>query len=269
MTDEKHTPAGIMLQAASHPVAAFLAGLRFLTVLPISWKSDRDEHYFKASLFWFPVIGLLIGLMTAATVFLLEPFLPRSVLTVFAIFSLSALSGFLHLDGLADSADGLLSARPKEKSLVIMRDSRTGAMGVIALIFILLIKFSALSSSPDGTFLLVLVFMPLLGRVAILCSMAILPYARTGGGLGELFYSPVSRYAALWALVVFLFVSLFFPFSFSLFVTGLISLLLTVGLFSLWCKKKIGGATGDTLGAVCELTEAMFAVCMTCTIGIL
>ncbi|MEN8191120.1 MAG: adenosylcobinamide-GDP ribazoletransferase [Thermodesulfobacteriota bacterium] len=246
--------------AAVHPLASLLAALRFLTVIPISWKGEADGDYFQASLVWFPVVGLLLGGMTAGFAALLGQIFPSSVTAVLAIFFLGALTGFLHLDGVADSGDGLLSSRSTEKSLAIMRDSRIGAMGVIALIFVLLLKAVALSAM-DERQLITLFFMPVVGRTGIVLMMAVLPYARKEGGLGTLFYSPLSRWVGLAALVFLGGLSLLF--SFSLMVTALCALFVCVTLFSFWCHQKIGGATGDTLGACCELCEAVFALAMT------
>lgn len=244
-----------------HPLATFLAALRFLTIVPIAWRCEQDGRFFAASLPWFPVIGLLIGLVCAAFISALSPFFPSSVVAVAAIVLLAAVSGCLHLDGLADSGDGLLSARTRERILEIMRDSHTGAMGVIALIVVLLGKFAALTALSGATLLTTLIAMPLAGRCAIVLTMAILPYAREGEGLGRLFYSPSSRLTALWS-PVFLVVALGWSGG-RVLLSVLTAVFLTVPLFSLWCRSKIGGATGDTLGAVCELTELMVAVAMT------
>jgi adenosylcobinamide-GDP ribazoletransferase len=247
-----------------HPLASFLAALRFLTIVPLAWRSERDGRFFTASLAWFPVIGLLIGLAGAALIAGLIPFFPPPVLAVAAIVLLAGASGCLHLDGLADSGDGLLSARTRERILEIMRDSHTGAMGVIALVVVLLGKFAALSylaSLSGSTLIATLIAMPLAGRCAIVLTMACLPYAREGEGLGRLFYSPSSRWAALWALALLAAVLAWG--GWRLVLPVLAAVALTVFLFSLWCRNKIGGATGDTLGAVCELTEMMVAVAMT------
>ena len=123
-----------------HPLASFLAALRFLTIVPLAWRCEQDGRFFTASLAWFPVIGLLIGLAAAVLISFLIPFFPPPVLAMAAIVLMAGVSGCLHLDGLADSGDGLLSARPQERILEIMRDSHTGAMGVIAIVVVLLGK---------------------------------------------------------------------------------------------------------------------------------
>ncbi len=189
--------------ALHHPLASFLAGFRFLTILPVSWMSHTDGHFFKASLLWFPTIGAVIGLLAATVSWLVAGLLPSPVLAFSGILVLAALSGCLHLDGLADSCDGLLSSRPRQRALEIMRDSHAGVMGVIALLFVLLGKFAALSSMPQEEMGMALFIMPVAGRTAIVMMMAILPYARTGDGLGKLVYSGESRRIALSGLIFF------------------------------------------------------------------
>ncbi len=245
-------------RAFRNPIASFLAGFRFLTIIPISWNSSKDGEFFSSSLIWFPFIGLLIGSVTVSIVSLLMGILPVSLLTVLAMFLLAGFSGFLHLDGLADSGDGLLSSRPRKRALEIMRDSHTGAMGVIVLVFVILGKYAALSSLSGTFFITALFFIPLAGRTAIVLSMAILPYARSGDGLGRLFYSTDSRKVAVLGLLFCMIIAALLTLKYLLFVIP--AILLTVAIFSLWCFKKLGGATGDTLGAVCELTEFAVAV---------
>ncbi len=261
MAEQKEQREFRLPEALRFPLAGFLAALRFLTIVPLSWRCEQDSRYFGAALAWFPVIGLLIGLTVAVLVSCLVPFFPPSIPAVAAIILLAGVSGCLHLDGLADSSDGLLSARSRERILEIMRDSHIGAMGVIAIVMVLLGKFAVLSSLDASLLMPTLVVMPLAGRCAIVLTMACLPYAREGEGLGRLFYSPSTRRIALWALV--------FPAAvlslggWRMVLVVLAAVLATVLFFSLWCRNKIGGATGDTLGAVCELTELMVAVAMT------
>lgn len=255
--ESDHVESSLNL-ALYHPLASLLAGLRFLTILPVSWKSNSDGRFFKASLVWFPFLGLFIGALTALCVSFFAGIMPTSLSAVFGMVLLAGISGCLHLDGLADSCDGLLSSRPRDRALEIMRDSHIGAMGVIALLFVLLGKYAALSALSTPMMLQAFVLMPMAGRTAILISMAILPYARSGDGLGLLFYSGDSRRIAALGVLFCLIITVFFSFTSALVI--LFTILFTVGLFSLWCYRKLGGATGDTLGAVCELTELAVAI---------
>lgn len=268
MPDSSNPAISSWQLALRYPLRSFLAGLRFLTIIPVTWKRDEDGRFFQASVIWFPLIGLLIGSCVTLLVFLASPFVSSAMLAVLAVLLLSVFSGFLHLDGVADSGDGLLSSRPREQALTIMRDSRSGAMGVIVLIFLILGKYAALSGLSVANLLPTLFLAPVAGRTAILLSMAILPYARKEeAGLGQLFYSK-ERYTIA-GMALFFFIACCLTISIhSTFIT-LIALLLTVLLFSRWCFAKIGGATGDTLGAVCEFSELSVAVAALCFQGVI
>ncbi len=233
------------------------AGLAFLTILPVPHRWCGESRDLERSLGWFPLIGLLIGGMIAgfdAGVNALLPVLPASVLTVIAMV---AISGALHLDGLADTADGFLSSRPRERILEIMRDSRVGPMGVFAIVGILTLKIAAVASlAPAARFGTVLL-MPLAGRMAPVLLMSTLGYVRENG-LVTAFQRKRTFFAPLFAVVVlsaagFLAVG----------AIGLVAAAAAVGvtaIFALWCRTKIGGYTGDTLGAACELAEVVPAL---------
>jgi adenosylcobinamide-GDP ribazoletransferase len=241
--------------------AGFCTALRFLTLLPVTWQVEDDADNFTKSLFFFPLVGLLIGVIASCGAWGLLKFLPIQVVSVLAICFLAFISGCLHLDGLADSGDGLFCARPRSESLRIMKDSRVGPMGVIFLVFILLGKYSAISTLGERDFCLALLFMPLCGRAAILFTMACLKYARPEAGLGLLFYSGSSRSAAILAGILLV--------SLLLLLTPdrvLLTPFIVIGaamLFNKSCKMKFGGATGDTLGANCEIAETVAAFSFT------
>jgi adenosylcobinamide-GDP ribazoletransferase len=241
--------------------ARFCTAVRFLTIVPVSWWAEDDPRQFNKCLPFFPIIGALIGAVGYLGVYASLLFFPQQVVAVFALIYLAFISGFLHLDGLSDSADGLLSSRPREDCLTIMKDSRTGAMGVIVVVCVMLTKYSALSSMAPEKLCLAIFFMPLAGRSAILFSMSRLPYAKPEGGLGRLFYSDSSKTAALVAfLSLLILLAVLAP---SQLCIVLIAILAVNLIFGRWCRVRLGGATGDTLGAVCELTEAFTAVAFT------
>lgn len=246
------------------PLARLCTALRFLTLLPISWRAEEDGHHFGASLPYFILVGALIGITVAILALGGQYLLPQAVTAMLAVTMLAGVSGFLHLDGLSDSFDGLLSSRSREASLAIMKDSRAGAMGIVAVVVVLLTKFAALASVPAARLPQSLFLMALGGRCAILVMMAILPYARKEGGLGALFYCGKSKKAGFLAIVVLIVSILVVAPGQLVAVFVVLSLLLL--LFCRWCLKKLGGATGDTLGAVCELAETAVAVAMTVTL---
>jgi len=231
------------------------AAMRFLTIIPVPGGGEKDGSFFGGALFYFTITGVIIGAGGALFSYLLSMVLPSLVTAVILTIFLSIVSGFLHLDGLADSFDGLLSARPAHQSLEIMRDSRIGVMGAAAITALFLLKTTTINSIDHHELIVAMLIVPAAGRTSIVIMMSILPYARKNKGLGELFYTGVNRWAAIVSVLVLgALTILFAP---SRFFLIFIILIVTVGMFSWICKTKIGGATGDTLGAVCELSEAM------------
>ncbi len=241
----------------------FCTALRFLTLIPISWRAEEDPENFAECPVFFVAVGLLIGVFGGLAAVTLQLFFPQPVVAVLLLVYLAFISGCLHLDGLADSGDGLLSSRPREECLRIMKDSRSGAMGIVVVVIVLLAKYAALSAMPPAAFSVAVFFMPLAGRSAILLTMAGLPYARREGGLGRLFYAESSRKAA--AIAVLLLTCSLAAIAPGHVLPVLAGLAAVLFLFNRWCKLKLGGATGDTLGAVCELSETTVAVMFTAT----
>jgi adenosylcobinamide-GDP ribazoletransferase len=241
--------------------ARLCTAMRFLTLIPLSWRAEDDSKHFSESLVFFAVVGMVIGTIGAGGVFLLTMIFPQPVVIAAGLAYLAFISGCLHLDGLSDSADGLLSSRPKEVCLKIMKDSRAGAMGIVVVVLVLLTKYAALSALPVASLMPAFFLMPLAGRSAILLTMASLPYAREEGGLGLLFYSGNSKKAAAIGLAILIaFLLILAPGKLLPILVGFFAVNF---LFNTWCKMKLGGATGDTLGAVCELTEMIVAVSLT------
>ncbi|MFP4028654.1 MAG: adenosylcobinamide-GDP ribazoletransferase [Candidatus Brocadiia bacterium] len=235
---------------------ALLAAIRFLTVVPVPGSWTGEGQKLADSVPFFPAVGLLIGAAAAGVSyglsFLLGPFPAAVVLTLF----LAAASGALHLDGLSDTADGFFSSRPRERILEIMRDSRVGSMGVLAIVGILALKISCLTSLPDVSVRWRILFLvPVAGRTALVIMIAILPYARPGGGLGTVFYRNHPGLAVFVALFVLGGIG-WGAFGWG----GIVICEVTVAailIFALYCRGKIGGATGDTLGAACEIAEML------------
>jgi adenosylcobinamide-GDP ribazoletransferase len=231
----------------------FFAAIKFLTVLPVPGGWEGDEKILARSVPYFPLVGLLIGLIAAAfdyTIGQILPPLPASALTV--IF-LIGLTGGLHMDGLADTADGFFSARPRNKMMEIMRDSRIGVMGVLAVLSIVLLKITLLTVILTSSRWVVILIIPLAGRAAVIVLMTALPYARPEGGLATLFAGSRSWLHVLWAWGLLFAVAGWMAQGLGL-AAAILALVITA-LFVLYNRSKIGGYTGDTLGAVCELAE--------------
>jgi adenosylcobinamide-GDP ribazoletransferase len=239
-------------------VKPLLAAIQFLTIIPFPKSFVSGEKDLEKSVTFFPIVGLLIGLIIAAIDYVIGFILPPYPASAITVIALTGISGGLHMDGLADTADGFFSARPRDKILAIMRDSRTGVMGVIAVVFLILLKFSLLISLALPYRFGIIMLMPLAGRCSLVIMMTALPYVRSEGGLATVFGGGKTSVNVLW-------VSAF------LVVAGWISLngiglaacffsLIGAVLFSLYCFRKIGGYTGDTLGALCEITEIVPAL---------
>ena len=240
------------------------AAIRFLTILPLPGGGSDTDDIFRGIVPMFPLVGLLIGGIMLALAMLLGWVFTPMVLAVLLVLLMIAISGGLHMDGLADTADGFFSSRPRERVLEIMKDSHIGTMGVLAIVAVVLLKVSMLVTITQLQVLglevykaeqipFIVFLMPVAGRCALVLGINLLPPARTDGGLGQLFCGRRSSIQIVWAVTV-LFASAWFALEW----LGLVAALLTlpaVILFSVYCYRKIGGATGDTLGAACELAE--------------
>lgn len=229
------------------------AALRFLTIFPVPerWCSPANE--LRHAVPFFPVVGLLLGTVAACLALDLAWLLPPLPAAALLTLALAAVSGGLHLDGLADTADAFFSSRPREKQLEIMRDSRTGPMGVIAIAAALGLKFSLFASLSGGPLLAAAFLAPVAGRAAMVVVIGSLPYARPGGGLGQVFFiQPRARNTAGAALVLAVAGGLAAGGA-GLAAAG--AALILTALLALYSRRKLGGATGDTLGATCEVVE--------------
>jgi len=237
---------------------SFLAALRFLTIVPVPVGAGDEEAHLGRSVPYFPVVGLLIGLAVAMLDSVLTHVFPPFLSSMLVVIALIAVSGGLHLDGLADTADGFFSSRPREKMLEIMRDSRTGPMGVAAIVCLIGLKTAAIASiAPDlrwGAILL----MPVAGRCAPAVLLALLPYARPEGGLATVFQESRSALNALWAVGMLACVGWVVAGQMGLFAT--VVSLAGMLAFAAYSHARIGGLTGDTLGAACEIVEVLPAL---------
>lgn len=230
----------------------FFAALQFLTVFPLPGSLAPDEEALKKAPPFFPLIGLLAGIVVASIDWSLESLFPVPVRSVLTVILFIAFSGALHTDGLADTADGLFSSRPRERMLEIMRDSRTGPMGVVAIVLVVALKIAVIASLPSSTRFWSLIMIPVAGRSALIVVMATLPYARPEG-LVAIFRLARPR-LFLCGTFLFLGATGWLAGGKAGVAVGVFSFCFTL-LFTVYLRRKIGGFTGDTLGAASELTE--------------
>ena len=241
-------------RAIRQPLQSGASALSFLTVFPVPGQIGRAQGFFGAALFYFTPVGFLLGCVAALSAMILQSVGAELLTAALLAVILSALSGFLHLDGLADTADGFLSSKDRDTSLEIMRDSRIGVMGAVALVSVLMIKAAAIHAIHPAELTGALICAAAAGRTAMVVMMYFMPYARSSGGLGQLFYQEENRHLAplLSTLLLLVLVIILMPARMLTLIC--VYLLVQIG-FSVWCKKKIAGFTGDTLGCLCELME--------------
>jgi adenosylcobinamide-GDP ribazoletransferase len=171
---------------------------------------------------------------------------------VLEVILLVVMTGALHIDGLGDTADGLFSHRSRDKILEIMKDSRIGAMGVVAVSSIMAVKWAGLSELKDHR-PLTLMLVPAYARCAILLAMRFLDYGRPGGGLGLPFFSRRLGLRRFWAMAVTLALSIGLgPQALWLNAAFFLIVAAVIGFYS----RRLGCITGDMLGALTEVTEA-------------
>lgn len=233
-----------------------LIAVQFLTRLPIRLPGLPPPEAVGRSVLWYPVVGLLLGGLLSLLAWLGAaggPFLQAAlVLSGWVI-----LTGGLHLDGLADSADAWIGGYgDRERTLAIMKDPACGPMGVLALLLTLLLKWSALvvllPHSPAALWLA-----PLAGRLALPWLLLATPYVRPGG-LGDLLSRHLPRRALKRVLALGAVGLVLLP-------QGFIALLVTLGVALLGRRalcQRLGGTTGDTAGALLEITETAVVVAL-------
>ena len=233
----------------------FLRAISFLTILPAGKILSFGEKELARSMAFFPLVGLLIGLLLGLGYYLLSLIFPKPLVLWFTIGTLTFLTRGLHLDGLADTVDGLASGGSKERILEVMRDSRIGAFGVISLILLFGAKYFALDQIPNSFIPQSLMLMAVMGRNSIVLVCYRSPYARSEEGLAKPFTENLRfREITLSSLSAF---------GIAFLTMGVNGILVFLGicLFSLgyrfFFNKRLGGVTGDILGAANEFAELL------------
>lgn len=230
--------------------------ISFLTIIPAYGNRIADDREMANSLTFYPLVGLLVGAFLALLAYLFHWLALGISGDALLIVAWIIITGGLHLDGLMDTADGLFSGKDRDRKLEIMRDSRVGAMGVMALAALLILKLSFLNGIPYPEKIWVLVLAPALGRCMLLYACCLYPYARSGPGLGKTFAEQASKLHIIIATIILLAACLYLHGIYGL-VFVLIAAFIVLGVMA-WIGRILGGLTGDTYGAVCELAETVF-----------
>lgn len=232
----------------------FFASLRFFTRLPLPYAKEVAARPLAAVAWAFPLAGAVIGLL-AALVFiaLLQMGLVHYMAAWLALAFQLWLTGALHEDGLADMADGLAGGRSREQKLAIMRDSRIGSYGVLALIVSVAVRAQAMAMFFEIPHIL-LSFMAIgaLSRAVLVPVMRYIPFARQEG-LGANAGKPANAQTFVALAMGLLFLVLAVPGKVALLAILLIATI--VYAMALWAKKQLGGSTGDVLGSIQQVSE--------------
>jgi adenosylcobinamide-GDP ribazoletransferase len=237
-------------------VNAFFAAMQFLTLFPRPWWMQHSTSEVGRSAIFYPVVGLMLGLILVLVNFLLLPFASAGLLSVILITLLAFMTRGLHLDGVGDTFDGLGAGGDRDRVLSIMDDSHTGVFGLIAIVLVLFLKIHALESMDVDRWRTLLVA-PILGRWA----MVLLAYrskAAKAGGLGSILVDHLKTKHFLVATLLTLLLA-----AASWRGNGIV-MMAWVAVFTTASKsyfhRRLGGVTGDTFGAVGELSETSVMV---------
>lgn len=234
-----------------------LIALQFLTRLPIRLAAMPTAQQLGRSMLWYPLVGLLIGLALVAAQLLLAT-APALLQAALLLTLWVGMSGGLHLDGLADSADAWAGGfGDRDRTLTIMQDPRSGPIAVVVLVLVLLLKFVALVTLLEANQNMALLLAPLLGRTGLLALFLTTAYVRPGG-LGQALAEQLPRASGWRVLIASMLACALLGGA-----TGLLVLMVGTGLFCLLrrlMQRRLDGTTGDTAGALLELLECAVLV---------
>lgn len=242
----------------------FLATLQFMTRIPVPerWTQGLALDNYERGIIGFPFIGLIVGGIGGVIFTLLAPWCGVPLAALGYVLALALVTGAFHLDGLADTCDGVFSARKREQMLEIMRDSRLGTNGGLALIFIVVAKVLVVSELAlrGAPMLLMLTAASVAGRTVIVLLMYRQRYAREGNGLGNIYIGKVTGKQTLVTLAGGAILILLLGQSAAL--LALVISMALVLLLATYLRRRLGGQTGDTLGAAAEVGELVFLLAL-------
>ena len=239
----------------------FLNALRFMTIIPVpSSDAAIAPDWLSRCVKYFPVVGIGIGLVSAVVLLLADRIWGPVVASLLAVAASIIVTGALHEDGLADAADGLGGGSSVEKRLAIMKDSRIGTYGTLALAFSLSLRVTALAEMPAWTAAAALISAHAAARITPVFVMNALPYAGDTAAMKVSYNeASVSAHDRGFALLVVLCALLPLALvSIPSVVSGLLLGAALAAAVALWARKRINGYTGDVLGAIEQVFEIGF-----------
>ena len=222
-----------------------------MTRIPVGRFSAADEVSVGRSAGWFPLVGLLLGAFGSLAAASLKDYLPSTVVAVLLVLLDALVTGALHYDGLADTADGFGAGRNREDVLRIMRDHAIGSYGGVALVVLIALKVTAYSALlRQSHWIPALILSPALGRWSILLLTAALPYARPSASVVE----GMGRRPLVWGTLVV--AAALGAARSGRACAAAAAVVAVTACFGFYCRRRIGGITGDTLGASVQLCES-------------
>jgi adenosylcobinamide-GDP ribazoletransferase len=231
----------------------FLLMIQFFTRIPINLSLPCEKENFRRGTIFFPLVGLIIGGLQWIIYWLLIKLFPVNITVLFVMLAGILITGGLHIDGLGDTCDGFFSFKSRERIIEIMKDSRVGTYSCIAIIIDLLLRYGSYSNLIFGSYSLALIAAPVAAKTVYIYMFYIGKQAKASG-TGNLFIGNVGKKELSAAFLLGLIInSLVLGVADALIITA-IAVVITI-LFNKFCENKIGGLTGDTLGANNELIE--------------
>lgn len=236
---------------------SFITALQFLTRIHLKNQPDLTIEDFGRSTKFFPLVGAILGFIYLLAAWcLIAVFGWANFVTTILVLLPVLVTGGLLLDGYMDTADGVFSARDRERKLEIMKDSRVGSFGVLALVALMMIDWTVLRDIKLVLIMTALFIMPVIGRMAMVMVIAFFPYARKEG-MGKAFADMADKETvAIAGITTILFVVPWGQAAIAALAAGLGF----AWLLGAWLTSKLGGLTGDTYGAIETLTETMVLV---------
>jgi adenosylcobinamide-GDP ribazoletransferase len=242
-------------------IHGFITALQFLTIFTVRKEHEVDENDLAQSMVYFPFVGFIIGLILVYADKALLWIFPDTVSNIFLLLLSVVITRALHIDGLADSIDGLMGGKDQESRLAIMRDSRIGTAGVLGIVFVLLIKYACLNTLFYDYKTAALLTAPAFSRWSQMLMMFEAGYGREDG-MGKAFVGHVRLGGLLAASIITVGLSGFVIYQYDTRTAILaVGIPLAIGLLTFCWRwfigRKVGGVTGDSVGAVSEMNEAL------------
>jgi adenosylcobinamide-GDP ribazoletransferase len=234
----------------------FILTLQFLTRIPVNRDLKATDEEFAKGVVFFPLVGLIIGAFNLVVLVAASKILGGVFPIICCLLAGTAITGGLHADGLADTCDGIFSSRTRDRMLEIMRDSRIGTNGTIAVIFDYLLRLSLLAMLSGKGLHAAVLLSPVAARTLMVLLIKTSVYARSGPGMGGLYLERQTWGAAVLAAVFGLAIILGFSGIWGIAAFGVCAILCF--LYRSFIYSKLQGMTGDTLGAANELIEIAF-----------